>query len=79
MGLDQVSTEQITTTAKYRIDTRFNEYISHATPQMRPVLRELRDKVINDLAWIAMRSSGVVAPLEHNFIPRLPIETKTDS
>lgn len=79
MGLDPVSTEQITATARFRIDTRFNEYISHANPQMRPVLRELRDKVLNDLVWLTQRSAGANVPLERHFVhSAAQLEAKLD-
>jgi len=59
--------EQITATVSFRIDTRFNEYISKADPAERRLLRALRAEVLQDIAWLTNRCAGMELPLVRHF------------
>lgn len=58
---------QITATVSFRIDTRFNEYISKASPAERRLLRALRNEVLKDITWLTQRCAGEELPLTRIF------------
>jgi len=59
--------EQITATVSFRIDTRFNEYISKADPAQRRLLRALRAEVLKDITWLTHHCAGIALPLNRHF------------
>jgi hypothetical protein len=59
--------EQITATVSFRIDTRFNEYISKADPAQRRLLRALRAEVLKDITWLRHHCAGIALPVNRHF------------